>query len=173
MPSHIVEIQSGRSPSIKVVVMLDDMPDDGMVRYAAPTPVPRGASFSGSGMPFASASQAFDRTPNKGVARVGTDHTFEVVLEAPGAYYVGLGTVKVAPVLHIAYKAKGTLQTDQLPLGEGTPFRTTTYPASRSSASFYDHDHVLIRSQEEILYDSAYPSTDVEPPDFWGGKPAR
>ena len=62
--------------------------------------------------------------------------------------------------------------TDLLPLGEGTPFRTLTYPAARGSASFYDHDHALIRSQEEILYDSAYPIADVEPADFWGGRPA-
>ena len=161
-------------PSIVLVhVQLDSMPDDGRLHYAAPAPVPRQASFSGSGLPFASPDQAFEVSPNTGVAKVGVDRRCVLRLRSPNAYYTGLGTVRSAPMLHIAYRSSGRTVTDLLSLGEdiAAPYRGLTYPTERTSAAFYDYEHPHVRSQEQILYASAYPSTNRKPSDFWGGRP--
>ena len=61
-------------------------------------------------------------------------------------------------------------------LGEGIPFRTLTYPYQRNwneGSLFYKNDIIpSVRSQEQILHDSAYPPVNKMPNNFWGKKPS-
>ena len=148
-------------------------PDGGRVSYIAAAPVGLNSSYSGSGLPFANREQAFYATPNRGTFGVAPDGSFEVGLVPPNSFYDGLGTVKVPPTLFISYTSGGRPVRSSVVVGGGLPFRALTYPATRSSATFYAPEAPFVRSQEEILRASAYPETDAEPADFWGGKPAR
>jgi len=147
------------------------VPDGGVVSYLAAAPAERRATFTGSGLPFASPRQAFERTPNRGVARVGPGGTCHVQLVYPNAYYVGLGTAYVPPVVHVSYSVAGANVTETVPVGRGLPFRTLTYPDKRSTCMFYDNWNLPVRTQEQILRSSAYPEARQSPPNFWGLKP--
>lgn len=164
-------------PRGRVVVRgaLSQPPDDGRLFYAAPAPVDRRASFSGSGLPYASAEQAYGGlNPNRGeVALRGPGLEFEIQLEAPSAYYEGLGTALVAPRLHMAYRSGGVEMRSSIALGEPVPFRTLTYQAQRAGPGFYSPEDPSVRSQEAVLRASAFPARNAQPADFWGGKPAR
>ena len=160
-----------------VTLSLSSAPDDARVEYLAASPPESRSGFSGSGLPFASPRQAFDHTPNRGtVVTSGRDQrTATIVLKYPNAYYVGLGTVYVPPVLFLSYVSNGARKREAIRLGDGVPFRTLTYPAfntrPRSSCMFYDVGQLPVRTQEEILRASAYPDKNVMPPNFWGAKP--
>ena len=158
------------------VLQLDRAPDDNEVEFVAPAPVHRNHSFSGSGLPFANVEQAFHATPNRGRASVSPDRTFMVRLLQPAAYYVGLGTVRIQPTLHVVYMAAGTRRVASVLLPAcNVPFRSLTYPGARSDAGFYDNEESLVRSQEQILFDSMYKAPEItsEPADFWGARPPR
>ena len=58
------------------------------------------SSYSGSGLPYHSPEQAFDRSPNVGAVK-SKDGTFEFNIFYPNAYYVGLGSLYVPPQVHI------------------------------------------------------------------------
>lgn len=69
------------------------------IRYIAPKGIHRGFSFAGSGLPYHNADQAFDGTQNKGVVH-STDGKFAIELDTlPSAYYTGLGSTYIPPVL--------------------------------------------------------------------------
>lgn len=154
--------------------------DDPVIEFIAPAPSHRNGSFSGSGLPFANAEQAFYETPNAGKVNLTALRTAEIPLKGmPGSFYTGLGTVLVPPTLVVTYRSGGVQKTESVVLAHSIPFRTGTYPNARKAASggFYDKTFPLARSQEQILYESAYPcpaagvSRATEPADFWGGKP--
>ena len=161
------------SRDIRVRVRLPERPDDGVVQWVAAAPADYRSSFSGSGLPFVDAKMAFYNTPNHGTASVEPDRTVAVDLYAPNSYYVGLGTVRVPPTLHLVYTVGGRTVRQAVPVGQGIPFRSLTYPGTRENTMFYAPEQPRIRSQEEILRASAYPSTNQEPADFWGARPAR
>jgi hypothetical protein len=59
-------------------------------------------------------------------------------------------------------------------LGEGIPFRTLTWPVQRDwnkGALFYKVDGLPVRTQNQILLDSAYPIVNKMPANFWGLTP--
>jgi hypothetical protein len=143
--------------------------------YWAAAPATRGMSFSGSGLPYANPAQAFDQSPNQGSTKCFNGQ-FTVKLRTPNAYYVGLGTLYVPPMLHV--KVCGDNSVHHIPITHGIPFRTLTYPSPptnkpRSSAMFYCTGDLPVRSQEQILRDSAYKSDQPMPDDFWALRPAR
>lgn len=152
-------------------------PDGGVVHFYAAAPAERRASFTGSGLPFATAEQAFFRTPNRGTLAVGPDGAFEARLRAPNAYAVGLGTALVPPTLYLWYTSGGARYEAQTPVGDvAVPFRALTWPqrppaAARKDATFYTPVDVFVRSQEQILRDGAYPDEPKMPPNFWGLRP--
>ena len=59
-------------------------------------------------------------------------------------------------------------------LGNGIPFRMLTYPPSydsvpRVNPHFYSgRDNLVHRTQAQILKDSAFPSKNEMPSNFWG-----
>jgi hypothetical protein len=143
--------------------------------YWAAAPATRGIGFTGSGLPYANPNQAYDQTPNQGAARA-MNGQFKITLKSPNAYYVGLGSLYVPPVVHV--KVCGDNVVHHVPIGSGIPFRTLTYPAPpsqnpRTNAMFYCTGELPIRTQEQILRDSAYRADQPMPDNFWGLRPAR
>ena len=152
-------------------------PNPTVYYWAAASP-DYGTSFSGSGLPFPNPEVAYSRTGNAGTI-VADNRQFSIKIKYPNAYYVGLGTVYVPPHINIKVVEAGsddkfiTLQIDG-----GIPYRTLTYPAPpsknpRISPMFYYSAPRDIRSQEQILRDSGYPSVNKMPDNFWGDKPPR
>ena len=156
----------------------DDVKDD-IIYFLAAAPPDYRASFSGSGLPYSSQLQAFENTPNRGTVKVSLDGSFTIKLMTPNAYYVGLGTVYVPPTLYIEYETpSGHRRNVNLKLSDGIPYRSLTWPGPgqkttvRGNAMFYGTQFDLpIRSQEQVLRDSAYPATNHMEPSFWGLKP--
>ena len=153
---------------------------DGKLYYVAAAPPDYRATFTGSGLPFASQVQAFENTPNKGSVDVqGHGGEFEIHLMTPNSYYVGLGTVYIPPMLYLEYIAEnGTKRNVSVKLSRGIPYRSLTHPgpgqgvAARANAMFYATQFKLpVRSQEQILRDAGYPADNVMDADFWGMKP--
>ena len=146
--------------------------------FWAAAPPTLGISFSGSGMPFPNPAVAYDRTPNSGVISIMDGH-FTINMKYPNAYYIGLGSLYVAP--HINFKICQEGRADSyftVQIDDGIPFRTLTYPAPpskkpRTSPLFYHEPEYGARSQEEILRASEYPSTNTTPDNFWGKRPPR
>lgn len=173
------EVAKSEDTTYDVVVkgtMLDVVPS-GEVHYMAANPCDRRASFSGSGLPFHCAEQAFDETPNKGVVKLRGNY-FEVPILFPNSYYVQLGRQLIPPTLFLMYdNANGDEHIVRIKLGDPVPYRFLEYPSQftlgRNDATFYHAHHNLpVRGQEQLLKDSAYPNKNKMDADFWGLKPA-
>ena len=148
---------------------------NGIILFWSSAPHTSGMSFSGSAMPYANPDMAYDQTPNQGSTKM-VNGNFTVKLKSPNAYYIGLGTLYVPPTLHV--KVCGDNTVHHIPLNNAIPFRTLTYPAPpsknpRISPMFYNNCDLPVRSQEQILKDSAYRSDVPMPDNFWGLRPAR
>lgn len=142
------------------------------ISFIAAAPADFRASYSGSGLPFPSPAMALENTPNKGVSQLTNGNEFSIKIIMPNSYYAGHGTVLIAPMLYLTYTTSdGEEHTAAIKLEESIPYRTLTYPNGRSSASFYNVI-LPVRSQEQILRDSAYPAqTNLMPENHWGLKP--
>lgn len=144
----------------------------GQVTFAAANPPDKHASFSGSGLPFYNAAQAFEHTPN--VGHVSGDGAFTIEIKMPNSYYVSLGTILIPPTLYLTWKDSRTQQqhTRPIPVAQGIAYRKLTYPWQRTSAAFYSGNWELpVRTQEQILRDSAYKEHEEVTPGFWGLRP--
>ncbi len=185
IPSGSIQIEplgcraSAPLPRIRVAVDLQLVPDGGKVAYLAAKPPERRVAFSGSGLPYANASQAFSSTPNQGVATVVSGmNRISIELSVPNSYYEGLGAVLVPPTVFFHYRSEGRRVRAHATLsGYRVPYRTLTYPPVRRGAMFYSTDLGLIPEggQFELLKAGAYPPTvpdeHASGPDFWRGKP--
>lgn len=165
---------------IRVKCKVNDHVKDGLIYYIAASPPDYRASYYGSGLPFYSQVQAFEDTPNTGKVYVGYyGDEVDIPLMMPNAYYVGLGTVYVPPTLYLEYlTVDGEKRNISIILSEGIPYRSLTWPGpgqrttSRSGPMFYETQFFLpVRSQEQILRDSAYPTKNQMETNFWGLKP--
>ena len=152
-------------------------PDAFIVFWAANPPDYR-TSYSGSGLPFHNYESAYENTPNRGTVGISASGDFRFSIRYPSGYYTGLGTVYMQPHVFMQvhsknYRGKPLI----LKVGEGVPFRLLTYPpipvtAPRCSPNFYaGRDTQPVRTQEQILRDSAYPATNNMPKNFWGLTP--
>jgi len=145
--------------------------DDDMF-YTAASPPDFRASYSGSALPFPSPEYAFAESSNSGVTKVHYGK-FSIHLSMPNSYYSGLGTVIVPPMLYLSFVQNGNPREISIKLDNSVPFRTLTYPNQRTNAMFYDNVYGLpVRSQEQVLRDSGYPSKNITYDNFWGLKPA-
>ena len=151
---------------------------DPTIMYWAPNPPTWSQSFSGSGLPYHDSIQAYENSPNIGAVKA-VNRKFEFRIQFPNAYYVGLGSLYVPPVIHFKICEDGKEQKEYhtIELGKGIPFRTLTHPAPpsnkpRDSPLFYHCTNKLpVRTQEQVLRDSGYPEDNRMPDDFWGLKP--
>lgn len=165
------------SKDIKVQGVIRELVENNELYYIAAAPPDYRATYTGSGLPFANQDQAFDNSPNFGKVAM-TDNTFNIQLMFPNSYYVGLGTVIVPPTLYIQYISAITKEVRNITikLSDGIPYRMLSYPMeytrARTDAMFYkDGWDMPVRTQEQILRDSAYPSVNRMHPNFWGLKP--
>lgn len=152
---------------------------DPTIVYWAPNPPTWSQSYSGSGLPYHDSIQAYQKTPNVGSVKA-VNRKFEFRIKFPNAYYVGLGSLYVPPIIHfkICEEECNEKEYHTIELGKGIPFRTLTYPSPpskkpRDSPVFYhcDKNKLPVRSQERVLRDSGYPEDNRMPDDFWGLKP--
>ena len=169
------EIKINGKNDILVKGRIHDSVKDKRVFYIAAAPADYRSSFTGSGLPFANQVQAFDSTPNVGMVELD-DKKFEIGLMLPNSYIVGLGSVTIPPTLYIEYlNGENRVRQITIKLSNGIPYRSLTYPMTpraRTSATFYDSQFYLpVRSQEQILLDSGYPSINAMPKNHWGLKP--
>ncbi len=144
------------------------------VMFWAANPPHRNGSFSGSGLPYANAEMAFDRSINVGAVKA-SNGKFSFELQYPSAYYAGLGSLYIPPQVHIKVCDADNNKHDTLVLGEGMPYRSLTYPSppgkrDRTSPLFYA-SKLPIRGQESILRSAGYPYSNIVPDNFWGLKP--
>ena len=144
------------------------------ITFWAANPPDYRQSFTGSGLPFANPEMAYDNTENKGMVMTDSSGKFQFRLKLPNSYYLGLGTIHRSPHVHIRIQNDKRDTVHSVDLHGAIPFRMLTYPSppqtvARSSPLFYNTRNELpIRSQEQILRDSAYPSTNKMPDNFWG-----
>jgi len=147
------------------------------VSFIAACPPDYRASYTGSGLPFANEKMAFDGTPNKGSVPLRSGNTFSVKITYPNSYYAGLGTVIIPPTLYLTYKDINNEETIvSIPVSKGIPYRLLTYPMqftkARKDCLFYSGGWEMpVRTQEQILRDSAYPPLNKMADNFWGQKP--
>lgn len=164
---------------LTVNVTITEPIDDGIVRFLAASPPDYRYNYSGSALPWANPTQAFQNTPNKGtVGEIsGNGNMFSIKLLYPNSYYVGLGTVLVPPMLSLFYTSGGEEKTKNIQIADSIPYRYLTYPKSSTynrttGPTFYDGTSTLpIRTQEQILISARYPPKNKTPEDFWGLKP--
>lgn len=141
---------------------------DAELTYWAPTPANHGASFSGSGLPYPNPEVAYDRTPNVGRVALNSKGEFSIRIKYPNAYYSALGTGYIPPIINL--KVCGEEQTTTIKIDDGIPFRSLTYLKPHTVES-YIVPPKIVRTQEEILRSSAYPSENKMPENLWGMKP--
>ncbi len=167
----------GSRNDINLDIQLDP-PAAGDVEWVAAAPPDHRTSYGGSALPFPSAQHAFTGTPNTGSVKASDGgRKAQLVLQYPNSYYTNLGSHLVPPTVYLRYQAKGSTRPvhTAVKMSHGVPYRSLAYPASRTGPEFYGNiasGALPVRSQERILLDSAYPSTNTEAPDFWGLKPA-
>lgn len=169
------------SSDVIVTFTIAEEVDEDIVYYVAAAPAMCTNSMSGSGLPFIDSKQAFDRTPNKGyVLKDARTGTFTIRMSMPNSYYAGLGTLLIKPKVYIYYKTRRghVKRSTAIQLSRGIPYRSLTYPMNETDVGRKDpmfYSPVLfqrVRSQEQILRDSAYPAQDEMAPDFWGDTPS-
>ena len=153
----------------------DGTPSNSTVVFWAANPATYSTSYSGSSLPYASPSMAFENTPNKGAVKVRSDGSFEFKVQYPNSFYSGLGSLYHPPKVYVKVcNDSQDNKVQSITLGEGTPYRLLSYPPPPSSAPrrnplFYDgRDDLPVRSQEQVLRDSGYPTESKMNNNFWG-----
>jgi len=158
---------------------IDGAPSEVLITYWAANPPTFSLSYAGSALPYANPIMAYENSPNKGSVKA-INGNFQFRIRYPNSYYIGLGTVYVKPHVNIKIcNGKEDGEVHKIELGDGVPFRTLTYapPPStwpRYSPIFYSGRNLLpVRTQEQICRDSAFPSENKYPENFWGLKPPQ
>jgi hypothetical protein len=167
---------TGSNTDMIVYGKLKEFVKNNTIYYLAANPPDYRATYTGSGLPFANQHQAFENTPNKGKVQV-IDGTFEIKIMYPNSYYIGLGTVLVPPTLYLEYyNTEGKTRKVSIKLSDGIPYRLLSYPMQntlpRKDAMFYSFGWQMpVRTQEQVIRDSAYPDKNIMHANFWGLKP--
>lgn len=139
--------------------------------WAANSPESR-SSFSGSGLPFPNETIAYQNTNNQGNYEL-INPNFSLNMIKPNSYYTNQGKVLVKPHVNIMF-----MTADNKPLGkvykvdidDYIPYRTLSMV--RKDVMFYNNTQLPMRTQEQILQDSAYPEKKMKEHDnYWGLKP--
>ena len=159
----------------------DPLEDIKKINYWAADPTDLRYSYSGSGMPFHNQEQAYSNKKNVGTVNVD-NLKFNFKIGLPNSYYTKLNTNLIKPILHISACDN---EYETIKLGNEIPYRYLNHPANvdyftnfhkmykPSGELFYTNiDNLPYRTQEQILRDSAYPSQNSMPKNFWGLKPS-
>ena len=144
------------------------------LKYWAANPAGISSSFSGSGLPFPNEEVAFENTPNQGMIEI-YDVNFSLNIHTPNSYYKNLGKDFVKPVLNLMFvdgnnNSIGGIY--KIPLAGFYPYRTLSTPNQINNVMAYYNPTLPMRTQEQILLDSRYPSKTLkEYSHFWGTRP--
>jgi hypothetical protein len=178
------EIVNNLNGNITVKGRLKINQPEAKVVYWAANPPDGTYSFNGRGLPYPSPDIAFEKTVNKG-SIMAVNGEFEFKIYYPNSYYVGLGSLYIPPHVFIKICDGVSEKIESIKLGEGIPYRTLIPPGPpssnfRISPMFYENNKLKdmdVRTQEQILRDSAYPEFNIIPPkipdNFWGLRPPR
>jgi len=150
------------------------------IRWIAPKGPHRCMSFSGSGLPYHDAEQAFQGTENKGIINSPDGNFVLEMVTLPSAYYTGLGSTYVPPVLLLEVKKLGVINDNDTNtfkthvfLSEGIPNRwiAGSPPNSRLApavneigrAMYYSgrEDLPFFKNQEMLCRAKGYPSNET------------
>ena len=142
-------------------VKIHDIIDDGMVMFLASAPPDYGSSFTGSGLPFHSMDQAFERTPNTGILRADRGNV-HIRLQNPNTFYSNVGLVRVDPTVFLMFRSDGHDRLIAVSLGCSVPFRDLTYDCRRNGPELYESKFV-VESQYDKIMKLNYPWTDMGP----------
>lgn len=174
------DIEYTNEGSVVLSGVVNGVQSDSYIIFWAANPPDYHTGFTGSGLPYPNYEIAYENTPNKGTLKLNNDGTFKFSIRYPSAYYAGLGSYYVKPHINIQINSQNSIgKTHVIPLGEGIPFRTLTYPpvpetAPRTSPMFYSgREKLPLRTQEQVLRDSAYPDKLETPSNFWGLRPSE
>lgn len=145
--------------------------------FIAPNPPTYMTSYYGSGTAYPNPDIAFDNTPNVGCVKTEMSGHFKIALKSPCGYYIRMGTIYQPPHIMLYNDTKKS-DIINIVLGEGIPYRPQTYTPPptewpNTGPKFYTNPLIAgeLRSQEQILRESAYPSTNHWYKNFWGKKP--
>lgn len=134
-------------------------------------------SYSGSGLPFPNEEIAFQESDNIGMVKLNNG-SFIIKIHYPNSYYINNGTKLIKPEIKLRLidsKNNKLSEIYKINLGNNIPFRYLSWDLKRNwniGPMFYDNQNLPIRTQEQILKDSCYPSKNNEPENFWGLKPS-
>lgn len=120
---------------------------DSPIRFYAPSPPDYRSSFPGSALPFKSERQAFEGTPNTGIAAVDSDNQFRIEIAKPNAYYII--DDRIEPYVNIEYIFKGTQKSLRVTLGkskEDKSLQTVPFPMPSDT----------VQTQEHLLKETSY-----------------
>ena len=146
------------------------------VKYWASNSPNYRTSFSGSGLPFPNEEVAFQESDNIGMVKLNND-SFIIKIHYPNSYYINMGTKLIPPQIKLRLvdsKDEPLSEVYKINLGNSIPFRSLSWNPQRDwnkGPLFFCNPNLPIRTQEQILRDSAYPSKNVQPENFWGLKP--
>ena len=143
------------------------------IKFFAANPPTYNSTFTGSGLPYPSEDVAFENTPNTGTIKV-ENGKFTFSIRYPNSYYMNMGNIYIPPCVKIVLiddKNTHLSEVMTINLGEGIPFRTLVSPEKRTGPEFYKKDDLIVRTQYQILLDSAYPLVNKTPKNFWGAMP--
>jgi len=160
--------------NISKLLMIDELGNDIEVKYIAPNKPNRGYSFTGSGQPFPNIDISFSNCKNYGSVKVSNDGTFEFVVDYPNSYYHNNVLVPPSVLIAIYMKGKCVSKLQQVVLDNIIPYRTTELPPQRNwldGPLFYCNRNLKPRTQEQILKENGYPTTNKYYPNFWGTLP--
>ena len=158
---------------IKVIGKVNDNVKDKTLTFVACSPADRRTSFSGSGLPFPNADFGFENSPNVGSLKLDHNNSFILEMMIPNSYYMGLGTILIPPTIYFTYNNSIETKKVAIKLCDPIPYRSLTYPGSRTDPNFYSSFSTLpVRGQEEILKSNRYPSDTMKGYyQFWGTRP--
>lgn len=144
------EYRGHYAKDITVKLTLPVVPDDKILYYIAAAPADVRTTFSGSGLPFISADQAFRGTPNSGVVSAPSRNV-AVELAFPNKVYE-MSVSCILPSLFLMYTSHGRKQYHQVKLGNfAYPSRDVVYTAHPA------RDFTYVKTQEQYLLETAYP----------------
>ena len=155
---------------IQITGTVQSVTENPEIIFWASAPADHSTSFSGSGLPYANPEMAFENTPNTGKL-IAYNKSFVFRIKYPNAYYASLGTGYIPPSVNI--KLCGENEPEQITsiiIDEGIPYRSLTH-ITPHTVEFYNVPDKEVRTQEQILRASAYPSENKMEPFFWGLKP--
>ena len=146
------------------------------IRYYIASPPDYIYSYNGSGLPFPHKEAAYWNSRNNNIKKKlkienENDNTypyFQIISEIPNSYYNNFELVE--PEIIVKYISNNKEITLKIPIDNRIPYRSLIFPKNRTSPNFYNVE-LPVRTQEQILLDSKYPSTNYMYDNFWGLKP--